>query len=152
MVFSLPFNNFSLHILVFSLLITLGNFEFSSSFLPTKHFIIGYLQNPPNSPKMGKIPYFLPDKQGRQCPGFRERHPSRTSDPPFFKALRMGCPFCWLVFPTPDGARCLLDTSNCLFIVSRKEGNNIVYMPIIAAIQNIIRNLVVLFQHLLITR
>lgn len=44
---------------------------------------------------MGKIPCFLPDKQGRQCPGFRERHPSRTSAPPFFKALRTGCLFCW---------------------------------------------------------
>ena len=44
---------------------------------------------------MGKIPCFYPDKQGRQCLGFRERQPSRTAAPPFKKAPRMGCLFYW---------------------------------------------------------
>ena len=56
---------------------------------------------------MGKISCFYPDKQGRQCPGFRERKPSRTAAPPFFKALRKGRLFCWVAFPSLVGVLCL---------------------------------------------
>lgn len=64
MVFSLPFNSFSLHILVFSLLIILGNLDIFRELYPTMWRFGQYLQNPQNRPKMGKFPCFLPDKQG----------------------------------------------------------------------------------------
>lgn len=60
-----------------------------------RHIIEIVLQNPKNSPKMGKNPCFYPDKQGKQRLGFRERKPSRTPAPPFFKALHTECLFCW---------------------------------------------------------
>ena len=65
MVFSLPFNNFSLHILVFSLLITLGNLELPAPVSSDEVFVItGYLQNSKNSPKTSEIACSFPDKQG----------------------------------------------------------------------------------------
>ena len=52
---------------------------------------------------MGKISCSFPDKQGIGHTGFRAAIPSNMPAPPFFKALRTECLFCWLIGCTSDG-------------------------------------------------
>lgn len=91
-----------------------------------RHIIEIVLQNPKNSPKMGKNPCFYPDKQGKQRLGFRERKPSRTPAPPFQKALCVGCLFCWVAFPSLVGVSILFLSVQVLerFIRATKKVRN----------------------------